>query len=657
MDYFTMKGLLHGGDYNVEQWIDRPEILADDIRLMKKAGVNVVTLGVFSWACLEPQENVFTFEWLDDVMDSMHMNGIYVILATPSGGKPPWMIRRYPEIMRTNKERKRLLYGERENQCNSNTIFRNKVREIDDKLSSRYANHPALIMWHISNEMYGVCHCEACQENFRRWLRDKYKSIDILNKEYFSKFWSHTYTDWSEIESPAPHGETAVHGLALDYNRFYSDLSIDFLKMEIDTVRIHNKNIPVTTNMFHLNCGINYGKLSKILDVASWDSYPNWHCGIENGSEWNIALEASFRFDLCRSLKQKPFLLMESTPSTTNGFAVSKLKKPGMHMLSSIQAIASGSDSVQYFQWRQSLGAYEKFHGAVLTHNGSENTRVYKDVSEVGEKLEELSYLKNTITNSKAAIIYDWENMRALDEQKNLRKNEKEFEEIVREHYEALIKNYVSVDVIDQTVDISTYKLVVAPMLYLFLPGTHEKIKEYIANGGIFVMTFYSGIVNENDLAFECFPPYSLNEVFGIKSEEIDCLSNGEYNQFTYGGKTYKASFYCDIIHSVGAKVISTYEKDFYQEKPVLTLNHYEKGHAYYMACRGDKEFLYDFYYNLISTNGIEKMVDSNYIQDVMVKERTDGENTYTFYMNFSSCSREIQGILLNKYDFAIKKK
>ncbi len=655
MDYYKINNLLHGGDYNVEQWLNRPEILKEDIRLMKKAGVNVVTLGVFSWACLEPEENVYTFEWLDEIMDSMEQNGIYVILATPSGGKPPWMIRKYPEIMRTSKERKRLLYGERENQCNSNGIFRSKVREMDDKLGKRYANHPALIMWHISNEMYGQCHCPDCQENFREWLKVKYKSIDNLNKEYWSKFWSHTYNDWSELESPAPHGETGVHGLALDYNRFYSDLSIDFLKMEIDTVRKYNPDIPVTSNMFHLNCGINYGKLAGILDVISWDSYPAWHCDTDKDSEWDIALEASFRFDFSRSLKRQPFLLMESTPSTTNGFAVSKLKKPGMHLLSSMEAIASGSDSVQYFQWRQSLGAYEKFHGAVLTHNGSEDTRVFREVTEVGDKLKELSFLKNTGTDSQVAIIYDWENMRALDEQKNLRRKDKGFEEIVREHYEALIKNYVSVDVIDQSADFSGYKLLVAPMLYLFMPGTYENIRKFIAEGGTFVMTFYSGIVNENDLAFECFPPFSLNDVFGVKSEEIDSLCDKEYNRFTYGGKSYKASYYCDLIHTLGAKVLSEYETDFYKGRPALTLNQYKAGKAYYLACRGEKDFLYDFYHDLIDSANIRRIVNSDYVKDIMIKERKEGENRYAFYMNFSTESKKIQEISLDKYAFIVK--
>lgn len=656
MRYDEITDLLHGGDYNVEQWLNKPEVLEEDIRLMKKAGVNVVTLGVFSWASLEIEENVYTFEWLDQVMDSMYKNGIYVILATPSGGKPPWMIRKYPKIMRTNKERKRLLYGERENQCNSNKDFRRMVKGIDEKLAKRYGNHPALIMWHISNEMYGQCHCNDCQENFRLWLKKKYKTLEKLNEEYWSKFWSHTYKDWSELESPAPHGETGVHGLALDYNRFYSDLSIDFLQKEIDAVRKYNPKIPVTSNMFHLNCGINYSRLAEILDVISWDSYPHWHCGGDKNSEWENALESSFRFDYCRSLKQQPFLLMESTPSTTNNFPVSKLKRPGMHKLSSLQAIACGSDSVQYFQWRQSRGAYEKFHGAVLAHNGSEDTRVFKEVAEVGETLKTLSYLKNADTDSQVAVIYDWENLRALEEQKNLRRQDKGFEEIIREHYEALIKNYVSVDVIDQLADFSGYRLVIAPMLYLFMPGTHEKIREFIATGGTFVMTFYSGLVNENDLAYECFPPYSLNDVFGVKSEEIDCICDDEYNVFTYHGKSYKASFYCDLLQPMEAEILSVYEADFYQGKPALTCKNYKKGKAYYLACRGEKEFLYDFYQELIEANGIRRIVKTDFVKDIMIKERKVGAERYAFVMNFSTESREIENLTLGKYNFAVKK-
>ena len=179
-----LQGFIHGGDYNADQWLDRPDILEEDLQLMKQAGVNSVTLGIFSWSALEPEEGVYTFEWLDRIMDRMYENGIYVVLATPSAGKPPWLVKKYPEIMRMNADRVRLLYGERENQCNSSLIFREKVKNIDELLAKRYANHPALILWHISNEVYGECHCPGCQANFRKWLQNKYGDIGRLNDQY-----------------------------------------------------------------------------------------------------------------------------------------------------------------------------------------------------------------------------------------------------------------------------------------------------------------------------------------------------------------------------------------------------------------------------------------------------------------------------------------
>lgn len=634
--------LLHGGDYNVEQWIDRPDILKEDIRLMKLARVNVVTLGVFSWASLEPEEGVYNFFWLDDIIDSMYKNEISVILSTPSAGKPPWMIKKYPNIMRTGENRIQLLFGDRENQCNSNIVYREKVKAIDEMLGERYAKHPAIIMWHISNEMYGTCHCENCQQNFRIWLRNKYENIDNLNKQYWSTFWSHKYNDWSEIESPAPHGERAIHGLTLDYKRFYSDLSIDFLKMEIDAVKKYNTNIPITTNMFHLDCGINYRKLSEILDVISWDSYPRWHGGKDRSSEWSEAVKAQFNFDLARTLKDKPFFLMESTPSTANGFEVCKLKRPKMHMLSSMQAIASGSESVQYFQWRKSLGGYEKFHGAVVSHNGSENTRVFNDVCDVGEKLEELSYIKDTRVPSEVAIIFDWDNMSALMEQKNLKSKKKDFEDLVREHYEALIRNYVSVDVIDRDADFSKYKLIIAPVLYMFGADTDEKIKAYIASGGNFVLTYYSGIVNENDLVYEGWAPYSLNEVFGVKSEEIDSLCDDESNEIVYKEKAYKVVDYCDLIHGDEINVLATYKQDFYAGRYALTQKKHEKGTAYYIAFRSQIDFLYDFYTDLISDIKIKRIMDMDYVNDVLIKERCGNEYRYIFLMNFSVDERKL---------------
>ncbi|MDO5291651.1 MAG: beta-galactosidase [bacterium] len=653
-----MNEFLHGGDYNPDQWLKRPEILEEDIRLMKKAGVNEVSLGIFSWAMYEPEEDVYQFSWMDKIMDAMYENGIKVILATPSAARPAWMVKKYPEIMRVNEKRERLLYGDRENYCCSSEIYREKVKKIDGMIASRYAKHPALIMWHLSNEMYGECHCEKCQNKFREWLKKKYKTLENLNEQYNSAFWSHTFYSWDEIESPSSIGDQAVHGLALDFSRFYSELNIDFLEMEKKEIRKYCKHTPITTNMLSLDCGIDYSDLGKILDVTSWDSYPLWHCGKDKTSEWKEAVKASFHYDYCRSLKKQPFYLMESTPSNTNWAAVCKLKRPGMHLLSSMQAIASGSDSVLYFQWRQGKGGYEKFHGAVVGHSGSEDTRVFRDVCQVGDELKKIAEIKGAGTISKVAIIFDWPNLRALKGIKGLKNNKKDFVEALQEYYEALIKNYVNVDIISQRDDFSEYQLIVAPMLYLFEKDTDKRIKAYIENGGNFVLGVFSGIVNENDLAFECFPPYGLQDVFGLCVEETDALCEDEFNEVTYKDRTYHATDYCDLIRNQDATVVAEYGQDFYKGMPVVTKHTWGKGTAVYIGSRMNEEFLYEFLHDMIQEVGIERICDTPYISDIMVKQREKKGIKYTFLMNFSTEQRVIevehQQYVLGCYEYKI---
>ncbi|SFR07873.1 MULTISPECIES: beta-galactosidase [unclassified Paenibacillus] len=648
--------MLHGADYNPEQWQHYPDVLAEDIRLMKLAKCNVMSVGIFSWVSLEPEEGVFTFEWLDRILDSFAENGIYAFLATPSGARPAWMSQKYPEVLRVEANRVRNLHGFRHNHCSTSPVYREKVRIMNTKLAERYANHPAVIGWHISNEFGGDCHCDYCQEAFRAWVEDKYGTLDKLNHAWWTTFWSHTITDWSQVESPAPHGETQVHALNLDWRRFVTDQTADFIKHEIVPLKAANPAIPVTTNLMEFFEGLNYWKFADLLDVISWDSYPTWHD--REGDDSRQAAKVAMMHDIIRSIKGgKPWMLMESTPSLTNWQDVSKLKRPGMHLLSSLQAVAHGSDTVQYFQWRKSRGSSEKLHGAVVDHVGHEHTRVFGDVTEVGNALEKLEEVIGTSVPAEAAVIFDWENRWGINDSQGPRNKGVKYEETAEAHYLALWEQGVPVDVIHMDADFSKYKLLVAPMLYMVRSGVGERIQKFVENGGVFVATYWSGIVDEHDLCFLGGFPGPLRKTLGIWSEEIDGLHDHdrnhilpvEGNELDLQGE-YEAVELCDLIHTEGAEVLAVYGSDFYAGRPALTVNRLGEGKAYYIASRNTGLFHSHFYRSLIDDAGISKALNVKLPHGVNTAIRTDGVHDYIFILNFT---HEPQKITLDGRTYA----
>ena len=650
---------LHGGDYNPDQWKTTPEIWDEDLRLMKLAHCNAVSVGVFSWTALEPEEGRFEFDWLDRIMDMLANNGIYAVLTTPSGSRPAWMSQKYPEVLRVQASRIRNLHGLRHNHCFTSPVYREKSQIINRKLAERYQTHPALLIWHISNEYGGDCHCDLCQAAFRQWLRNKYgDSLDQLNHAWWTGFWSHTFTDWSQIESPAPHGEYLVHGHNLDWKRFVTDQTIDFMKQEIAPLREITPDIPITTNFMGTYPGLNYWKFAPELDVIAWDSYPQWH-----GAEptWELASMVAFTHDMNRSLKGgKPFMLMESTPSVTNWQPVAKLKRPGMHLLSSIQAVAHGSDTVQYFQWRKSRGASEKFHGAVVDHCGHEHTRVFRDVAEVGQVLAKLEPILGTTVRPDVAIIFDWENRWAMEDAQGPRRQKmgsgpinsaplSYYLETCLSHYKAFWTCGVPVDVIAMDCDFTRYKLLIAPMLYMVRPGVAERIEAFVAAGGTFVTTYWSGIVDENDLCFLGGFPGPLRKVTGIWSEEIDALYDHDKNMMVFSSKNtlgltgeYEVNIFCDLIHAETATVLATYTEDFYAGRPALTVNTFGQGNAYYLAARAEDRLLKDFYGQLIECLRLKRSLPIDLPEGVTVQMRSDGKKEFLFLLNFSETEKSV---------------
>lgn len=642
MDYRNLNKIVYGGDYNPDQWMSTKEIWDEDMRLMKLAGINSASVGIFSWSSLEPEEGVYNFGWLDEIMDKCYENGIDVILATPSGARPAWMAQKYPEVLQTPESGIRNEYGVRHNHCLTSPIYRQKVREINTLLAERYGKHPALKMWHISNEYGGECHCELCQNAFREWLKRYYNGdLDKLNEEWWTTFWSHKINDWSQINSPKNRGENHVTALRLAWKRFVSDSHISFYDNEIAPLREITPDIPITTNFMSTYDGIDYQEFVKHVDIASWDNYPGW----ESEDNEHTVTRVSFVHDMYRSFKDgKPFFMMESTPASINWRPVNKLPDTRRTMQTSLHAVAYGSDSVQYFQWRKSRNSHEKFHGAVVDHEGSENTRVFKGAAEIGKTLEKICKVAGTkCPKSRVAVIYDWQNHWSTQFYSGYNNVRRDYNEECEKWYKPFLDRGIVCDVISSVDDYSKYDLVIAPYLMMLKDGVEDKIADFVDHGGTFVTTYLFGVVNKNDLVyFGGLPTGKLRKVFGIWAEETDAIPERVKNKAAFNGKEYDVNHICDIIHSEGAEVLGRYATDFYAGEPSVTVNNYGKGRAYYAAFRNDDNFADDLCEMIIRELRIEKCCSFDFDRGLIVRKRGD----YCFIFNFTD---ETKNLFLDK--------
>ncbi len=504
----TGRRILYGGDYNPEQWPE--ETWPEDVRLMRAAGVNSVTLGVFSWSRLEPRPGVHDFAWLDRLMDLLHEGGIGVVLATPTASPPPWLGHLHPDTLPRDADGRTEWWGGRQHFSHSSTVYRRHAAAITEALAARYGSHPALTLWHINNEYCTYDHGDEAATRFRRWLQDRYGTLDALNTAWGTAFWSQGYGDWAEVAPPRRAHYLRNPAQVLDFRRFTSDMLLECYTAERDIVRRHTPHIPVTTNFMPLWSGQDGWRWAEEEDVVSVDLYPDPRDPFG-------AQEGALVQDLTRSQARGPWMLMEQAAGPVNWRGVNHPKPRGLNRLWSLQAVARGADAVCYFQWRQSRQGAEKFHSGMVSQAG-EQGRTYQEVVRLGADLARLGpYAAGGTIGADIAVLHDWHSWWAADQEARPSARV-DHADLLRNWHRALWRAHLTTDFAHPEDDLTPYKVVVVPQLYALTDAAIDNLLAHVRRGGTLVCGFLTGVADPDDRIRPGGMDARLRELFGIRT-------------------------------------------------------------------------------------------------------------------------------------------
>lgn len=622
-----------GGDYNPEQW--PKQIWSEDVALMKEAGVNVVSLGIFSWANLEPSEGNYTFDWLDEIVSKLHENGISIDLSNATASPPAWLGIKYPDSRFTDQNGIVRSHGGRQNFCPSSSNYRRAAQELTRQIAQRYGNHPAIAMWHVHNEY--ACHnardySETSAVAFRAWLRNKYGgSLADLNRAWGTDFWSQRYHQWEEINTPriTPDGTSPNPTMQLDFARFSSDALLECFIAERDIIHQYSPGKPVTTNFMTIR-GFNkldYWKWAQAVDVVSTDHYLM-------SSDPESHIELAMQADTTRGLAgAKPWLLMEHSTSAVNWQPRNRAKEPKELIRNSIQHFARGADGIMFFQWRASLAGSEKFHSALVPHAGKES-KTWRDVVELGGNLENLTEVVGSTVSNSVAMIWDYESWWALD-QPNLPSVDLNYLEQALVIYQSLWKMNIGVDIIpkpDSVDAISNYKLVIAPMTYLMSRSTAGAISEFVKSGGNFLTTYFSGISDLNDHVYLGGYPGPLKEVLGVTIEEFAPL---QLNQTKLLSNGYQVTRWSERATATTAEEIATYQDKSLNNSVAISRNSFGEGNAWYLGTHLGERDLKELLRNILKVAKVNQIADVN--EGVELVRRANSDQSWLFVINHTS--------------------
>lgn len=635
----------YGADYNPEQW--PREVWEEDIRLMREAGVTIVSVGIFSWARIQPAEDTWDFGWLDEVMDLLHTGGIAVDLATATASPPPWLTTAHPEILPVTASGETVWPGARQHWRPTSPVFRTHALRLVRKLAERYAGHPALVAWHVSNEL--GCHnvydySDDAARAFRDWLRARYTTLDALNHAWGTAFWSQRYGDWGQILPPRLAASHPNPTQQLDFKRFSSDALKEHLRAERDLLREITPGIPVTTNFMVMGetKGMNYADWAGEIDFVSNDHY------VRPGPQDRD--ELSFSANLVSGISGgRPWFLMEHSTSAVNWQPVNVAKRPGELARDSLLHVAHGADAVCYFQWRQSAAGAEKYHSAMVPHAGPDS-EVFRAVAALGRTLRTLAPVAGTTREpARVGIVFDWESWWA-SEQDSHPTSRLDYRREALDWYSALLALGIRADVITAQTALDRYEVLIAPVLHMVPAALAKDLTRYAEQGGHLIATYFSGVVDENDHVWLGGYPGALSDLLGIRIEEFGPLLDGETAEIearSVADGTATGTLWTDRITVTDpeVEVLAHYRDGTYAGRPAVTRRAVGRGSAAYVSTRLGADGLTGLLPGLLAPSGVTSELPDDARGRVELAVRHGGGSRYLFLVNRTDTTVPLTGL------------
>jgi beta-galactosidase len=630
-----------GVDYYPEHWPE--ERWPIDAQLMQEAGFNVVRLAEFAWSKMEPADGQYDFDWLDRAIDILQSHGMKVVLGTPTASAPPWLMNKNPELFRVREDGQRVTFGNRREYCPNHPLYHEHTRRIVTKMAEHYAHHPAVIGWQIDNEFGDRCYCPICAENFRTWLRGRHEALEELNQKWGTAFWSHTYSDWTEIPVPLTTGASPNPGLALDFYRFCSDSYIAYQQLQIDILRARCPDHFITHNLMGFTYDrLNYFDLARNLDFVSWDNYPRMQWTMERGVDPS---SMALSLDTMRGLKSKNIWIMEQQAGQGGWEMLSVAPRPGELRLWAYQSIARGADAIIFFRWRTARYGTEQYWHGLLDHDARPGRR-YEEIKRMGAEIKEIGEtVFGTQIKSQVAMLLSYDSRFAFQIQPNNPRFS--YPEHFHQIYRAFYQQHASIDIAAPHADLSSYKLVIAPALYLVTDTIAENLKRYVQAGGTLIVTQRTGVKDDANAVVNQRLPGLLAEICGVEVEEYDSLSSHMQNEIEFttaelaDTACVSVGILCDILKPTSATVIARYRQDYYTDKPAITLNQFGAGRAIYVGALGDGPLYNVLAKWLLDANGVQNTFTTP--SGVEVTRRIQGNKKLHFLLNHTASQQTVQ--------------